>query len=551
MASASSWGGTISVQGGDSTIRNTVTGYLEPDLQDCRPDTGMPSDAHKRIRDALDALGYFKATFTLDPTAPCDLVVVVDPSDRSEIASWTVATEQPDALFAADAEWLAQQVTLNAAFDPATYEERKRRTLSGLRDRGYIDATFKRSEVKINSVANQADIDWLIDTGPCYTIRKVVVEQDTLDPGLFNRFLDIAPGAPLMRSRLLSTQQNLKSSDYFSRVRVASINDSRASGEIDVRVTATRVDPWSVLGGIGFATDSGPRLRAQANSRYVNDRGHRFAASSLIAPVMGHAHAEYRWPYGDPNHQWYALETRFSYEDTDTAASDTVSIGLRRVTRLGRHWTQTTYTDVLAENFDVSTQEGRSQLWLLGFNFTYTSTIDTTRPMSGRTISFDVRGAHSRLFSDNDVLQTRLKAKQILPFLARSRWIFRAEIGATWQDDFRDLPASLRFFAGGDKSIRGFALDSLGPEDDLGEVIGGSRLLVGSAELDIPLRDNWSLALFADAGSAYDDNPDMSHSVGIGVRWYSPLGPIRADLAHPLTDSDQAVRLHISIGPDI
>jgi translocation and assembly module TamA len=162
-----------------------------------------------------------------------------------------------------------------------------------------------------------------------------------------------------------------------------------------------------------------------------------------------------------------------------------------------------------------------------------------------------LRGGTRALVSDNDVLQLRMSAKQILPFLGKSRILLRGEAGFSWQRDFSELPASLRFFTGGDRSVRGYALETLGEEDDNGEVIGGDTLYVGSVEIDVPVRERWSVAMFTDIGTAFVDRPNFSQSVGVGVRWYSPLGPIRVDLAHPMQDSDQAVRLHISLGPDI
>ncbi len=84
-----------------------------------------------------------------------------------------------------------------------------------------------------------------------------------------------------------------------------------------------------------------------------------------------------------------------------------------------------------------------------------------------------------------------------------------------------------------------------------GDVVGGRKLLTGSLEADIRIRNNWSLALFVDSGSAFDGNPEFSTGVGVGVRWYSPLGPVRLDLAHPLDDPDTNLRIHFSLGPDL
>jgi translocation and assembly module TamA len=130
------------------------------------------------------------------------------------------------------------------------------------------------------------------------------------------------------------------------------------------------------------------------------------------------------------------------------------------------------------------------------------------------------------------------------------RVLSRAAAGWTWRQKFSDLPPSIRFFAGGDNSVRGYDYESLGPERN-GEVIGGERLLTGSVEFDVLLRERWSAALFTDAGSAFDDSPELSRSVGVGLRWYSPLGPLRLDLAHPLDDVERSFRIHVSLGPDL
>jgi translocation and assembly module TamA len=117
------------------------------------------------------------------------------------------------------------------------------------------------------------------------------------------------------------------------------------------------------------------------------------------------------------------------------------------------------------------------------------------------------------------------------------------------KDEFSDLPPSVRFFAGGDNSIRGYGYEELGPEKD-GEVVGGSKLVTGSVEVDYAFLPRWSVAAFVDTGSAYDEEPRFSTGAGLGIRWYSPLGPIRVDIAHPF-DSDDEVRLHITLGPDL
>ena len=125
-------------------------------------------------------------------------------------------------------------------------------------------------------------------------------------------------------------------------------------------------------------------------------------------------------------------------------------------------------------------------------------------------------------------------------------------LGATMMRSLDELPATVRYFTGGDTSVRGYGFETIGPVDVNDNVIGGSKLAVLSVEADWLVRPNWAVAAFIDSGSAFDDtNADFKTGVGLGVHWYSPLGPIRVDIAHPLDDPSRDLRLHITLGPDL
>ncbi len=118
--------------------------------------------------------------------------------------------------------------------------------------------------------------------------------------------------------------------------------------------------------------------------------------------------------------------------------------------------------------------------------------------------------------------------------------------------DFDNLPATLRFYAGGDQSVRGYAYNSLGPLDSLGNVTGGKYLLVGSVEYEHSLSDKWSAATFYDIGNAYNSSSsNFKEGAGVGLRWKSPIGPVRLDVAWPLSLEDRHWRFHLIVGPDL
>ncbi len=208
--------------------------------------------------------------------------------------------------------------------------------------------------------------------------------------------------------------------------------------------------------------------------------------------------------------------------------------------------------DYAYENFTIGDQDDSSELVILGVNFESAIGREISRSTRGRRLNLDIRGASDSLGSDTSFLQLKVTAKWLWSLNERYRMIVRGRLGATLKDNLQELPVSARFFTGGDRSVRGYDFESLGPTNLDGEVIGGSHVAEASIEIDRMLTEKWSIAAFFDTGSAFNDsNPQFSSGVGLGIRWYSPVGPLRVDFAHPLDDPDRDFRLHVVLGPDL
>jgi translocation and assembly module TamA len=129
--------------------------------------------------------------------------------------------------------------------------------------------------------------------------------------------------------------------------------------------------------------------------------------------------------------------------------------------------------------------------------------------------------------------------------------LLRGQAGVTLQSEpLQSLPPSLRFFAGGDNSLRGYPYQSLGPKNPSGQVVGGKNLLVGTLEFEKAFSTTWGLAAFYDAGNAFDDFSQfqLKQNAGLGLRIYTPVGPIRLDLARQIGETDNQYRISLSIG---
>ena len=180
---------------------------------------------------------------------------------------------------------------------------------------------------------------------------------------------------------------------------------------------------------------------------------------------------------------------------------------------------------------------------------------DTTRfPTRGNYWFLELMGAPG-VISDTAYLRTHIKTKHFFPLGERGRLNLRAELGMAWVDLFEKYPSSLRYYAGGDQSVRGYKYQALGPLDSAGEVAGGKHVLTGTLEYDHRVLEDWVAAAFVDAGNAFDDSLDkVFYSAGVGVRWLSPMGPVRLDFAVPINpdDSDDTSwRIHFGFGAEL
>ncbi|MEQ8857011.1 MAG: autotransporter assembly complex family protein [Pseudomonadales bacterium] len=548
----------LSISGVDDATEKVLEAFLTVDDLPCDAPRWWVERRHRQapdeIRQAMEALGFYRSTQsgTLDWANDCwQANYQVDPGDpvRVERFDLDIAGGLADEVRMKDS-LATLDIAPEEPFTHAGYEAAKSTLLETSQDLGYFDARFERRQVLVNPETNLADIELTLDSGDRYRVGDIQIEQAVLADDLFRRFLEFGAGDPYDSQALTRTYRDLIESDYFDRVLVTPDLDARADGLVPVQVIATANTRRSTLVGAGYATDTGPRARLDLRYRRVNDRGHRANFTSLVSEVQGQLGAEYRVPYGDPTHEWLFAKGEFNYENTDTSKSLQRGVTVGRTHRRARAWAETNYVQYSLEDFEIGGENGNSRLLLFGTSWARTTSIDAPRPLKGYSLSLDVRGATKVLASDNDLLQMILRGRHILGLGGRFRLLSRAQAGWTWQNEFDDLPPSVRFFAGGDNSVRGYGYEELGPEED-GEVVGGKRLLTGSLELDALIRPNWSVAAFIDSGSAFDTTPDFSTGVGLGLRWFSPLGPLRIDIAHPLDDPDHSLRLHISLGPDL
>jgi translocation and assembly module TamA len=204
------------------------------------------------------------------------------------------------------------------------------------------------------------------------------------------------------------------------------------------------------------------------------------------------------------------------------------------------------------EEYRLGDDEGISTLLLPGVGYSYLKSDNRLDPNRGYRVQFEVAGAQEGLGSDASLVHGEVSLRGLITLAERHRFLGRVQVGGTVTDDYASVPPSLRFFAGGDQSVRGYDYQSLSPTNSQGDRIGGRYMLAVSGEYQFSLTPTWRLATFADHGNAFNslEIPSLKSGVGVGIRWVSPVGPLRLDLAHPL-DGTSGLRLHFSMGPEL
>lgn len=316
--------------------------------------------------------------------------------------------------------------------------------------------------------------------------------------------------------------------------------------------------------GVSVGTDSGFGVRGGVKRRWVNRRGHKANAEFELSQRLSAAALNYEIFSTDDNLRSFNIGATHRREVTESTESETTSV-FAMENRLWHGWWRDLGLRALYGDFEVAKQRSNSTLMFAEGRLTRRRANDDLFPTRGYSVTLEARAGSEALLSDTDFAQLRGEVRYIHPLGDRQRLYLRGILGSTWVDDFDALPPSLRFFAGGDRTIRGYGYQAVGPEVNVcgfetdrpdrceDFVIGGKHIAVVSAEYERDIARDWSLAGFVDTGNAFNESSAFKTrtGVGVGVRWRSPVGLVRLDIGHGLDDAKNAIELHIVIGPDL
>lgn len=521
-------------------------------------------EAEVEAREALEPFGYYSPTITVDaPRGEAN----AETGRRDDRITVTIHVQLGEPVRVrhsdiriegegADDQYLKEDLAAfkpqpGDVFDHTTYETSKLVIVSRLAERGYLDADFIDRRVEVTRAEHAADIQLSWISGIRYDMGPTRFHQDYFDPGLLERLVYWEEGSYYHQGKLDRLRQSLVGLDYFSSIDIQPNPDEAVEGRVPIDVNLTLAKRNVYTYGVSYGTESGAGMRAGLDRRYVNSRGHKLSSHLDYAQKRKQLTVLYRIPAFKWLDGWYGIALQGYDEQTDYIDTRKLEFIASRSGEINEFLTANLSLHTLRERWRYGADDPYlySTLTYPELSAQYVDVDNRLFPRKGLISTAALRGGISGAGSDTSFAQLQLTTQWHKGFGEVDRLIVRGEAGTTWTQDKVAMPPSLRFFAGGDRSVRGYAWREVGPRLDNGYALGAKHVLTASAEYEHYFGGGpWGMAGFVDTGSAFDDEPDFKTGVGLGARWRSPVGPVRVDIARGLNDPDSALQIYLSIG---
>ena len=550
----------FNISGVDDPIKSNIKAFIDSKAYDCESVISPITQQHKAIKNqlqlAIQPFGYFNSTSKIQKNEKnsCDPVSIqidlgpITTIKKSHIE--IVDNDDQDFTFLINKHDLAAE----KPFKQTSYQQLKAQLMDLAVEKLYLDADFETQKIEVFKSRNEAVIELIFVPGKRYQISDVNITLDTpfLQSELIEKMVGINPPQFITHSELYQLKRKLNSYGYFNQVLFNLDEEHKTNTGLPLNIKLSAAAKYDYAIGAGYSTDTGAKASFSYNNYRINERGHQFNGQMKLSELRNELASAYKIPSKDkPSNKWINLSLVYRDELTDNIDSETSKLGLSQTRIYKNKWQNINFIDLLHENFDTGVETGDSLLLVPGVSWSLTDTDNVARPSRGYRIQTEFKGASDAIFSDASFVQLTLSGKFIHSLGSKNRMLYRGMLGSTVSSDFDQIPTTYRFFAGGDQSIRGYDYQAISPFNDSGDLAGGKHTLVGSVEFEYQLTSQWALAVFTDFGDAFNDEFDFNYSVGSGVRWFSPIGPIRLDVGVPLDEDKSNFRLHITIGPDL
>jgi translocation and assembly module TamA len=557
-------------------LRKLLTDYLDLARFQSAPATeGINGPELERLmrtapaqaRELLETEGYFNATVTVPPAAlegSLPLVrVIVEPGPRATVGALRLDAigdlQKDDAARELDTLRSRWPLPVGEAFRQGAWTDAKNLTLARLRGDGYAAASWQNTKARVDAVANRVELELVIDSGPLYRLGALRIEGlERYDDATVRQLANFGTGDVYREKVLLDFQERIQKVGLFEGASVELDADPATAAAAPVIVRVRELPLNQATTGIGYSANTGPRVSVE----YTNRRlfGSRWVAHNKVSVGPD----QQMWEGELTSHPLDNLYRNLvSGSATRLRADDQVLLSWNA--RLGR--TQDTprierlyFGEFAHARVDSASLTSQADAASINYHWVYRDIDNVLLPTYGLTTSLQAALGYAK--GTRSVLGDPLENARG-PFgraYARFTWYqpfgdawygtARVEAGQVFTHDVIGIPDTLLFRAGGDDSVRGYAYRTLGPTID-GVTISGRSLFTTSIEVARPISKRYPAywwAAFIDAGNAADKFNEIrpAYGYGVGLRWRSPVGPLRVDLAYG--QQTKQFRTHLSVG---
>jgi translocation and assembly module TamA len=519
-------------------------------------------DDRARLDQALRSAGYYNAKIDLSVDAaakPVNVVFKIDPGPRYRLRDIAIEVTPPDADLP-----LPSLADLGIApGTPAvtqTILDAETRLVELAKARGYALAETGERRAVVDHDADAMDLTLRLNAGPPVRFGEIeVTGLEQVHPDFVERRLPWQPGELITAERLEAGRRALREANLFNTIGVRLGETPDAAGRLPVTVVVTERKHRSIEAGGRYQTDEGPGGNLAWEHRNFFGRGERVRAELDASAIAGFLTGSFRKPDVWIRDLALITDAQLAFENPDAYESESARarVGLERQFREGL--TLAGGVAFRAERVQEA-NSGREEtfgLVSLPLLFKWDRSDDLLDPSRGGRLSVDNEPFVDTFGNDLVFNKSKLQYSHYFEVLKTPRVVLagRSAIGTLFGAARADVPANLRFYAGGGGSVRGFAYQTAGELDEENDPIGGRSLFEVSGEVRARVTETIGVVAFVDAGTAFtstfpDFDDELRIGVGPGIRYFSPIGPFRVDVGFPVNprDSDDAFQLYISLG---
>ena len=550
------------IEGVDGHLSDNIQAYMNTLPKISKKRSMMFS---REVRDetskALTALGYYNSKVEVklpdfkneqDRT----MVISVDAGKPMFIRNCSINIVGEGAYFSSFDRLIKDSgIKTYAIINHSSYDKLKSDLLTNARVLGFFDARYLSSVIMVYPEENAADVFLTLDTGRRYKFGDLIADEKTrklLHPS--ESVLTFKSGDYYTQKALTQTQTALMQTGFYKSIDLSPDLDKKQDYTVPVNLDLERQSYNLMRTGVGFSTDEGPRILLGWDKPLLNDYGHSFSSYARLSMVKQDAQAIYKIPHRNTNLNYFYIKLAQIYTDLNDTESRTSHASFHYVDNFHKKWRRDYYLALEYEDYEQSKERDYPLNLMPGILLSRRESSGGIDPHTGYSLSFDLTGA-SECITDQSFVRLVTTLKGIFSPQDDTRVVYRLQGGAIAGPDSRHMPASLRFFAGGDQSVRGFGYLDESPRDKSGGLIGGRYMATGTLEYQFPIGiDSSRMAVFADVGTvfndAYESKNNMLYGPGIGYRYLSKYGIFKIDLAAGFSDRDKNVKLHFSFGPE-